>query len=40
MKFLLLILSLFCLTSCIELLDDVTLNSDGSGKFKYLINLS
>ena len=39
-KFLLLILSLFCLTSCIELLDDVTLNSDGSGKFKYLINLS
>lgn len=40
MKLLLLILSLLCLTSCIELLDDITLNSDGSGKFKYLVNLS
>ncbi len=28
------------LTSCIELLDDITINSDGTGKFKYTINLS
>lgn len=39
-KFLLLLITLFCLTSCIELLDDITLNSDGTGTFKYLINLS
>lgn len=33
---------LFCcsLTSCIEILDDVTYNPDGSGEFKYTINLS
>lgn len=31
---------LLTLTSCIELIDDLTLNSDGSGKFKYTINLS
>jgi hypothetical protein len=28
------------LTSCIELIDDITINSDGSGKLKYSINLS
>lgn len=31
---------LLTLTSCIELIDDLTLNSDGSGRFKYTINLS
>ena len=31
---------LLTLTSCIELIDDLTLNSDGSGKFKYTIDIS
>lgn len=39
-KFILLILVLFSLTSCVEIIDDLTLNNDGSGKFKYTINLS
>jgi hypothetical protein len=40
-KFLTLILiSLLSLTSCIEIIDDITINSDGSGTFKYTINLS
>ena len=30
----------FTLSSCIEILDDVTFNRDGSGEFKYTINLS
>lgn len=38
--FLAAILGLFSLTSCIEILDDLTLNNDGSGTFKYTINLS
>jgi hypothetical protein len=29
-----------CTTSCIEIIDDLTLNNDGSGTFKYTINLS
>lgn len=33
-------IGLFSLTSCIEILDDLTLNNDGSGTFKYTINLS
>jgi hypothetical protein len=28
------------LTSCIEITDDITINADGSGLFKYVINLS
>lgn len=28
------------LTSCIEIIDDVTMNNDGSGNLKYTINLS
>jgi hypothetical protein len=40
MKFIAIIITLLCLTSCIELLDDITLNNDGSGTFKYSINLS
>jgi len=31
---------LFLLTSCVELIDDIQINNDGSGKFKYVINLS
>lgn len=31
---------LFLLTSCVELIDEIQLNNDGSGKFKYVINLS
>ncbi|MFM7667242.1 MAG: hypothetical protein ACKO7D_03535 [Bacteroidota bacterium] len=37
--FLLLVLPLF-LTSCIEIIDDLSINADGSGTFKYTINLS
>lgn len=33
-------LILFSFSSCIEILDDLTLNNDGSGTFKYTINLS
>jgi hypothetical protein len=33
-------LSLLSLSSCIEIIDDLSLNSDGSGTFKYNINLS
>jgi len=31
---------LFSLTSCIEIIDDLSLNANGSGTFKYTINLS
>ncbi len=34
------ILVVFGFSSCIEILDDLTLNNDGSGTFKYTINLS
>jgi hypothetical protein len=27
-------------TSCIEIIDDISINSDGSGNFKYVVNLS
>ena len=40
MKFIAFIIILFSLTSCIELLDDITINKDGSGKFKFNVNLS
>ena len=36
----LLILSLFSLGSCIEIFDDLTIHNDGTGTFKYNINLS
>lgn len=39
-KLLVTIFLLFSLSSCIELLDDIKINSDGSGTFKYSINLS
>ena len=29
-----------CLSSCIEIIDDLTIKSDGSGTFKYTVNLS
>lgn len=37
---LVLFLSFFGLSSCIEIIDDITLNNDGSGTLKYTINLS
>jgi hypothetical protein len=39
MKYLYLLL-IFTLTSCVEIIDDIKLNLDGSGVFKYTINLS
>ena len=38
--FLIFFSSIFGLTSCIEIIDDVTVNNDGSGNLKYTINLS
>jgi hypothetical protein len=34
------ILGLFSLNSCIEIIDDISVNTDGSGTFKYNVNLS
>jgi len=34
------LLVFFLLSSCIELIDDLTIHNDGSGTFKYIINLS
>lgn len=34
------LISLLLFTSCIEIIDDLTINDDGSGTFKYNINLS
>lgn len=31
---------LFSFTSCIEIIDDLSINEDGSGTFKYTVNLS
>lgn len=31
---------LFSFTSCIEIIDDLTINEDGSGTFKYTVNIS
>lgn len=31
---------LFSITSCIEIIDDLSLNDDGSGTFKYTVNMS
>ncbi len=38
--FFLLLFSLFSLGSCIDIFDDLTIHNDGSGTFKYTINLS
>lgn len=35
-----LLFTLFSLSSCIEIIDDLTIHNDGSGTFKYNINLS
>lgn len=40
MKFLLFGLVLLSLNSCIEIIDDITVKNDGTGTFKYTINLS
>lgn len=34
------LLSLFSFSSCIEIIDDLSIKSDGSGTFKYTVNLS
>lgn len=39
-KTLLLGIILFSISACIEISDDLTINSDGSGTFKYVVNLS
>ncbi len=39
-KFFLLILPFFLLSSCIDLIDDLTINRDGSGVLKLSVNLS
>ena len=39
-KFIFPIIVISLLSSCIELIDDITLHNDGSGTFKYSINLS
>jgi len=40
LQFIFAILSAVLLTGCVEIIDDLTLNSDGSGSFKYNVNLS
>jgi hypothetical protein len=39
-KILLFLFLILSLVSCIEINDDITINSDGSGTFKYVVNLS
>lgn len=39
-KILLFLCLILSLVSCIEINDDITINSDGSGTFKYVVNLS
>ncbi len=34
------LITLFTISSCIEIVDDISINQDGSGTFKYNINLS
>ena len=34
------LITLFTLNSCIEIFDDLTIHNDGTGTFKYNINLS
>ena len=40
MKYLVFLVVFFSLTSCVEIIDDLSFKSDGSGTFKYTINLS
>jgi hypothetical protein len=40
MKYLLFFSLIFIFASCIEINDDLKINSDGSGMFKYVVNLS
>jgi len=40
MRYLLIFLPMLFLSSCIDIIDDLTLNNDGSGTLKYSINLS
>ena len=40
MKYLMFLVVFFTMSSCIEIIDDLTFKSDGSGTFKYTLNLS
>jgi hypothetical protein len=40
MRILIFILAIFSLSSCVEIIDDITIHLDGTGTFKYNINLS
>lgn len=40
LRILILALLTFSITGCVEIIDDITLNLDGSGSFKYNVNLS
>lgn len=40
MKYLMYVFVFLSLTSCVEIIDDLTFKSDGSGTFKYTVNLS
>ncbi len=40
MIYILSVITIFSMSSCIEIIDDLTMNSDGTGTFKYTINLS
>ncbi len=40
MKYLVFLLVFLSLTSCVEIIDDLSFKSDGSGTFKYTVNLS
>jgi hypothetical protein len=40
MKTILFFFLIFGLSSCLEIIDDITINADGSGTFKYTLNLS
>lgn len=40
MKYLLYLFVVCCLGSCVEIIDDISIKSDGTGTFKYTVNLS
>ena len=40
LRILLVVCSAVLLSSCVEIIDDLSLNEDGSGTFKYNVNLS
>lgn len=40
MKYLVVLVAFFSMTSCVEIIDELTFKNDGSGTFKYTVNLS